>query len=90
MPIPKEKRDYQKEYADESPERRRNRVAKVQNRRAIEKERGKKLPTDVHVDHIKPAAQGGALRDKKNLRLISAKENLARPRKAASQKKGKK
>ena len=89
MPIPKEKRDYQAEYARESPERRANRRAKVQNRRAIEKKRGSKLPTDVHVDHIKPAAMGGALRDPKNLRLISASENLARARKASTSKKPK-
>lgn len=82
MPVPKEKRDYKAEYARESPERRANRVAKMQNRRDMEKKLGKKLPTNVHVDHIKPAAQGGALRDPKNLRLLGAKANLARPRKA--------
>ncbi len=45
-------------------------------REEIAKKTGKKVPKDMHVDHIKPIAGGGSPTDKRNLKLVPAKQNL--------------
>lgn len=54
-------------------------------RRAKEKELGKKLPTNVHVDHKKPLKSGGS-NGSSNLRLRSASSNMAAGGKSGSSK----
>lgn len=74
------KRDYAKEANWEKTKARhrikdrRNRVA---NRRKVEKKLGKNLPASKHVDHIKALASGGG-NAASNLRVVSAKTNLAK------------
>lgn len=45
-------------------------------RRAKEKQLGKKLPTNVHVDHKKPIKSGGS-NDSKNLVVKPASKNMS-------------
>ena len=74
------KRDYKKELNWEKTQathRAKDRVARVLARREVEKTTGN-LPESKHVDHIKPITEGGSPRAKSNLRVISAKANLAK------------
>ena len=73
------KRDYKKELAWEKKQathRAKDRVMRVLARRSVEKETGD-LPRSKHVDHKKGLIEGGDNR-RSNLRVISAKENLAK------------
>lgn len=80
------KRDYKKELNWEKTKakhRAADRVARVLARRDVEKKTGD-LPSSKHVDHKKAIADGGSKRAMSNLRVVSAKTNLA---KEASRKK---
>lgn len=80
------KRDYKKELNWEKTQakhRAADRVARVLARRDVEKKTGN-LPSSKHVDHVKPLTEGGSKRSMSNLRVVSAKTNLA---KEASRKK---
>lgn len=73
MPTPPEKRDYKKEYARETPERRQARRDRMNARYAYEKKHGD-LPSNIHVDHKKPISQGGT-NHPSNLRAIPKERN---------------
>lgn len=73
MPTPKEKRNYAKEAARESPKRQQDRRDRMNARYAYEKKHGD-LPSDVHVDHKKPLSQGGT-NSPSNLRAIPKARN---------------
>jgi 5-methylcytosine-specific restriction endonuclease McrA len=73
------KRDYKKELNWEKTKathRAKDRVARVLARREVEKTTGN-LPVSKHVDH-KKALQDGGSNSRGNLRVISAKANLAK------------
>jgi hypothetical protein len=74
MPTKPENRDYKAEAARETPARKQARRDRQKARYAKEKELGKKLPTDVHVDHKTPISQGGT-NAKGNLRVIPKAQN---------------
>lgn len=74
MPTKPENRDYQREAARETEERKEARRQRQRARYALEKERGSKVPTDMHVDHKKPISKGGT-NARSNLRVISDKQN---------------
>lgn len=80
MPFMKNgKRDYQAEKEWEhkkKPSRLKDRVKRVQARRAMEKESGNQ-PASRHVDHKKPLKAGGS-NARSNLRWTSAKSNLSK------------
>lgn len=80
MPVPKEQRNYQKEYANETPERRKQRVMRNAARRAAVAKHGKSALKGKHVDHITPLIKGGT-NEPSNRRIISAKANMSRKRK---------
>lgn len=73
MPTKPSKRDYKREYANESRERKDQRAARNRARRAYEKEHGD-LPSNVHVDHKRPLSRGGT-NDKSNLRAVAKDRN---------------
>jgi 5-methylcytosine-specific restriction endonuclease McrA len=73
MPTPKEKRDYQAEYARETPERRQARRDRNNARYAVEKKVGD-LPSDKHVDHKRAISQGGT-NAPSNLRVVDKARN---------------
>lgn len=73
MPTPPNKRDYKREYANESDSRRQDRRDRMKARYDYEKAHGD-LPRDVHVDHKRPLSQGGS-NAPSNLRAIPAKQN---------------
>ena len=52
-------------------------------RREVEKKRGSKLPTNVHVDHKKPLKDGGS-NSSSNLRTRSASSNMSAGGKSGS------
>ena len=82
------KRDYKKELNWEKTKakhRASDRVARVLARRDVEKKTGN-LPSSQHVDHVKPITEGGSKRAMSNLKVVSAKSNLA---KEARRKQGK-
>jgi len=74
MPTPKDKRNYQAEYAAETPARRAARADRMAARRAFEKKHGD-LPSTTHVDHTVPISGGGGGRDLSNLRTLSKADN---------------
>ena len=74
MPTPKDKRNYEAEYADESPARRKARADRMAARRAYEKKHGD-MPSTTHVDHMTPISGGGSGRDIGNLRALPKKDN---------------
>ena len=74
------KRDYKKEkrlYEDKHPERMKDRVARNKARREAIREGKVKKGDNKQVDHITPLSEGGS-NHKSNLRVVSAKENLAK------------
>lgn len=73
MPTPANKRDYKREYANESERRRQDRRDRMRARYHYEKEHGD-LPSNVHVDHKRPLSQGGT-NAKSNLRAIPKEQN---------------
>lgn len=73
---PKRDRNYAREYANESPERKAQRAARNRARYKYEKANGD-LPTNTHVDHVRPLSKGGAATDSKNLRALPAKKNIS-------------
>ena len=80
MPFMKDgRRDYKAELKWEKERakyRAADRVARVLARREVEKDTGN-LPKNMHVDHKKNLTDGGDNR-RSNLRVITAKENLAK------------
>ena len=81
------KRDYKKELEWENERARhrlKDRVMRHAARREVEKKTGD-LPRSKHVDHVKPLTSGGS-NARSNLKVISAKANLA---KEARRKQGK-
>jgi hypothetical protein len=73
------KRDYKAEANWEKtkkPSRLKDRVKRIQARRAVEKETGN-LPASSHVDHKKAMVHGGS-NSRSNLQVISAKSNLSK------------
>lgn len=71
------KRDYKKESNWEKtkkPKRLKDRVQRIQARRAVEKTTGN-LPSSKHVDHKRSILNGGS-NSRSNLGVISAKANL--------------
>lgn len=73
------KRDYKKELEWENERARhrlKDRVMRHAARREVEKKTGN-LPSSQHVDHVKPLTSGGS-NSKSNLRVVSAKTNLAK------------
>jgi hypothetical protein len=73
------KRDYKREAQWEKTKARhrlKDRVQRIQARRLVEKETGN-LPSNQHVDHVKGIGQGGT-NSRSNLRVTSAKTNLAK------------
>jgi 5-methylcytosine-specific restriction endonuclease McrA len=58
VPTKPENRDYKKEAARESEERKQHRRDRQKARYDYEKKNGP-LPEDVHIDHIKPLSRGG-------------------------------
>lgn len=73
MPTPKNQRNYSLEAARETPARKQARRDRKNARYAVEKVKGD-LPSDMHVDHVKPISQGGT-NAKKNLRVIPKAKN---------------
>lgn len=74
------KRDYKKEkrlYEDKHPERMKDRVARNKARREAIRNGSASKHDGTHVDHKKPLSEGGS-NHKSNLRVVSAKENLAK------------
>jgi 5-methylcytosine-specific restriction endonuclease McrA len=74
------KRDYKKEkrlYEDKHPERMKDRVARNKARREAIREGKVKKGDGKQIDHITPLSEGGS-NHKSNLRVVSAKENLAK------------
>jgi len=74
---PKEKRDYDKEYADwlKRPNAMDDQYARVKARRAMVKEYGKKALAGKDVDHIEPLRDPGTNNRPSNWRAISAAKN---------------
>lgn len=73
------KRDYKKEANWEKTKARhrlKDRVERIQARRAVEKVRGD-LPTSMQVDHKKELVRGGSNRPD-NWRVVSAHTNLSK------------
>jgi hypothetical protein len=73
------KRDYKKELAWENEKARhrlKDRVMRHAARREVEKTTGD-LPSSKHVDHKKALTSGGS-NARSNLRVVSAKTNLAK------------
>ena len=68
------KRDYQQEYATETPERRRNRVKRNQARRDLIEEGLVKRGDNKAVDHKVPLSKGGS-NSRKNLGVRDFNEN---------------
>lgn len=63
-------RDYQKEYANESPERKKNRAKRNKARRELMREGKVKKGDGKVVDHKKPLSKGGGT-GRGNLRVKS-------------------
>lgn len=63
-------RDYQKEYANESAERRKNRAKRNKARRQLEREGKVRKGDGKVVDHKKPLSKGGSTA-RSNLRVKS-------------------
>ncbi len=73
--MPRKVRDYKAEYANDSPERRKQRAMRNKARRIMERENGSAdIPAKTDVDHIEPLSKGGAT-GRANLRLRSAHAN---------------
>lgn len=70
-------RNYQQEALTESPERKRQRILRIQARRAFEKELGHHIPTGYDVNHVRPLSRGG---DNSRLDLRQASRNRSYPR----------
>jgi 5-methylcytosine-specific restriction endonuclease McrA len=68
------KRDYQQEYATESPERRRNRAKRNQARQEFIKEGKVHVGDKTAIDHKVPLSKGGGT-SLSNLRIRSFKSN---------------
>lgn len=66
------KRDYEKEYANEGPERKKNRAKRNKARRELEKEGLVHKGDGKVVDHKKPLSKGGGT-SRKNLRVKDKK-----------------
>lgn len=72
------KRDYKRELQLAWEHKKRpNRVKDRAERNRARKEAGLKVGDSRQADHKKPLSEGGA-RNQKNVRIISAKENLAK------------
>lgn len=65
-------RDYKKEYANESPERRKARAKRNKARRQLMREGKVKVGDGKVVDHKKPLSKGGST-SRSNLRVQSDK-----------------
>ena len=74
------KRDYTREAAIESPERRRQRAMRVKARRAFEASMGRPISPGYDVDHRIPLSKGGQGLKKTNLGLQKAGANRSYPR----------
>lgn len=70
------KRDYKKELAWEK-KKKPNRVKDRAERNRARAEAGLKVGDSRQADHKKPLSEGGA-KSQKNVRVVSAKENLAK------------
>lgn len=70
------KRDYQKELNWEK-KKKPNRVKDRAERNRARSEAGLKVGDSRQADHKKPLSEGGA-RSQKNVRIVSAKENLTK------------
>lgn len=70
------KRDYKKELAWEH-KKKPNRVKDRAERNRARSEAGLKVGDSRQADHKKPLSEGGA-RSQKNVRIVSAKENLTK------------
>lgn len=68
------KRNYAREAAIESPQRRKQRLERVRARRLLAKRLGKNIPTGYDVDHKKPLSKGGSNKIT-NLQLQKASAN---------------
>lgn len=79
MPTKASERDYRKEAAAESPQRKQDRRDRMNARYAYEKKHGD-LPTNVQVDHKKALSQGGT-NAPSNLRAIPKERNESFKRK---------
>lgn len=78
--MPRNPRDYKKEYAayDGTPEVKKKRAERNKARRDYEKANGD-LPSNVDVDHKTPLAKGGKT-TLGNLRAVPASKNRSFPR----------
>lgn len=71
-------RDYKREAAIESPQRKKQRVARNTARRVYERSYGA-IPSGFDVDHKNPLSEGGST-SKSNLRVLKARTNRSYPR----------
>ena len=85
---PPEKRNYQQEYANDSPERRKQRAMRNKARRMLMREGLVKKGDGKDVDHKKPLSQGGGVQ-RGNLRVQSAHANRSYKRTSSGAIKGK-
>ena len=69
-------RDYKREYATESPKRRKDRAERNKARRLAKKKGMVKKGDGKHVDHKKPLRSGGKT-TKSNIRVRSSSANSA-------------
>lgn len=81
------KRDYKKELNWEH-KKKPNRVKDRAERNRARAEAGLKVGDSRQADHKKPLSEGGA-KDQKNVRVVSAKENLAKEAARKKRKAGK-
>lgn len=78
------RRNYQDEYQNESPERRKARAERHKARRMAEAFYGKKAIEGKDIDHIKPLDQGGKT-TKNNIRPLDPHKNRSYPRDSRGQ-----
>ena len=72
-------RNYAREAATESPQRKENRAKRMAARRAFEKASGHNIPKGYDVDHRTPLSKGGS-NSKSNLQLQRSSDNRSYPR----------
>lgn len=71
---PASKRDYEHEYAIESPKRKKERAQRNKARRMLMREGKVHVGDGMDVDHIKPMDKGGVTK-RNNLRVQTARAN---------------
>jgi len=74
MGRPGEPRDYKREYAQESDERKKDRAQRNKARRMMEREVGKMALKGKDVDHKKPLRNGGTT-TRSNIKAASPEAN---------------